>query len=313
MLSDIHNRLMEAKTRLRTRQKLDAMLREARAALEDEQDHCRDHEQTLAAERADVEKLEGLSLTGLFYAVLGAKEERLEKERQEYLAAKLKHEESTKGVAEARRELERLQLELDAHADADAEYQRLLEEKQQALTRTGDKRGEAIAKLSERLADLEADRKELREAIDAGEAARRALEDVRTELRSAESWGTWDLFGGGLLATMTKHSRIDAARQRASAAQRHLRRFQEELADADQRLHVSLGEIGGFTTFADYFFDGLIADWVVQSKVRNALDACSSSLSNVAAALRECQRRLATVEQEIEQASEQKRNLLEQA
>jgi len=29
-------------------------------------------------------------------------------------------------------------------------------------------------------------------------------------------------------------------------------------------------EIGDFLTFADYFFDGLIADWLVQSKIQDA-------------------------------------------
>ena len=56
----------------------------------------------------------------------------------------------------------------------------------------------------------------------------------------------------------------------AHTAQRHLRSFQKELADADERLGVSL-DIGGFATFADYFFDGLIADWIMQSKIESYL------------------------------------------
>ena len=81
-----------------------------------------------------------------------------------------------------------------------------------------------------------------------------------------------------MLSTMAKHSKIDSAKQHAHAAQRQLRRFQEELVDAGQRLNVSL-EIGGFSKFADYFFDGLIADWNVQSKIRKASSACSSRAS----------------------------------
>ena len=29
-------------------------------------------------------------------------------------------------------------------------------------------------------------------------------------------------------------------------------------------------ETGDFLTFADYFFDGLVADWLVQSKINDA-------------------------------------------
>lgn len=78
MLDNIHDRLMETKQRLRAKQKLDAMLREERATLDRERQKCRLHRETLASEKADVEKLEGYGLTGLFYSILGTKDERLE-------------------------------------------------------------------------------------------------------------------------------------------------------------------------------------------------------------------------------------------
>jgi DNA repair exonuclease SbcCD ATPase subunit len=248
----------------------------------------------------------------LFYTILGTKAERLTKERQEYLAAKLKHDEAVEAVKDTQQKVERLQQELTEFRDADAEYARLVEEKHRLLVETRDQRAEALLGFAERLADLGADKKELQEAIQAGTAARDALERVRAELRSAENWGTWDMFGGGFLATMAKHSRIDTAKQHAQAAQRLLRKFQEELADAGQRLHVAL-DIGGFSTFADYFFDGLIADWVVQSKVQNASSACSSALLKVSEALAECQRRLAESEQYLDAVTEQRRQFVEQA
>lgn len=313
MLSDIHDRLMRAKERLRTQQKFASMLREAQAMLEQEQRKCRQHEKILASERADVQKLEGFGLTGLFYSILGTKEERLEQERQEHLAAKLKHEDCTQAVDEARQEVERLRNELASLADVESEYGQLIEEKRQLLTQSGDQRAETLMNVSERLADLEADRKELREAVRAGETAQRSLGQVRSELRSAENWGTWDMLGGGTLATWAKHSKIDSAKQQAQVAQRHLRQFQEELADADHRLHISLGEIGGFSTFADYFFDGLIADWVVQSKVQKASGACSSTIQKVNAALGECRRRLTETEKQMKDVDAERREFIEQA
>ena len=313
MLTEIHDRLLRAKERLRQKQKLEAMLHEAQAMLDEEQRKCRRHEQILAREKADVDKLEGFGLTDLFYSILGTKEERLEKERQEHLAAKLKHEECTQAVDEARQEVAKLQSELGTFRGAETEYNGLIEEKQQLLTQSGDQRAERLLSFTERLADLEADRKELREAVAAGENAQRSLEQVRSELRSAANWGTWDLLGGGTLATWAKHSKIDSAKHQAQVAQRHLRQFQEELADADHRLHVSLEDIGGFSTFADFFFDGLIADWVVQSKVQKASNACDSAMSKVAVALNECRRRLSETEQESEQVAAERHQFIEQA
>ena len=262
MHESLNQRLMQAKERLRAKQKLEAMLKQVRNTLYSDASRCRELQERLKAEESDVDKLEGTSLASLFYAVLGTKEDRLEKERQEFLAAKLKFEEATASRQTSEDEVRRIETELQPLAEAEDEYQRLLSEKEAAIADAGDKTAESLLVLTETLAELTADAKELQEAIDAGETARRTLRSVRSELKSAANWGTIDMMGGGLMATMAKHSKIDAAKAHAHRAQRQLRRFQEELADADQRLQVSL-EIGGFSKFADYFFDGLITDWVV--------------------------------------------------
>ena len=41
------------------------------------------------------------------------------------------------------------------------------------------------------------------------------------------------------------------------------------LSDVDQLVDVDLN-ISDFLSFADYFFDGIIADWMVQSKIKDA-------------------------------------------
>lgn len=313
MLNDINDRLTRAKERSRRKRKLDSMLRESQKIFKQEQRNCSRHDQILASEKADVDKLEGLSLTGLFYSILGTKEERLETERQEHLAAKLKHEECSQAVGDAENEVERLVAELDSFQDAESEYLALIKEKEQFLAQTGYHRAKTLLEFIERLSDLEADRKELCEAVEAGMTAERSLDQVRSELRSAENWGTWDLIGGGTISTWAKHSKIDSAKRQAQVTQRRLRRFQEELADADQRLHLSLEDIGGFSTFADFFFDGLIADWIVQSKVQKASSACDAAIRKVASAVGDCRRKLREVEQEIKQVENEHRQFIEEA
>jgi DNA repair exonuclease SbcCD ATPase subunit len=259
-----------------------------------------------------VVKLESLSLTGMFYSVLGTKAEHLDREKQEYRAAKLKYDESVEAVNDLQAERTRLQQELESFKSVEQDYSRLIKEKERLLANSQDARVDRLLGFTEQLADLAADEKELTEAVRVGESALTALRDVQGELQSAANWGTWDMLGGGMLSTMAKHSRIDSARQRAHIAQRQLRRFQEELADAGQRLHVSL-EIGGFSKFADFFFDGLIADWVVQSKIREASSACSSALSRVSSAVGECQGRLAEIGREREEVGQKRLALVEQA
>ena len=106
---------------------------------------------------------------------------------------------------------------------------------------------------------------------------------------------------------------IDEAREYARTARRNLSRFKEELADADQRLHVSLDDIGGFTTFADYFFDGLIVDWMVQSKLNQAQTACQKVLKQVNGALAQCQQALKEVEAQVQKIRSERQQFIEQA
>lgn len=312
MMSNFDARLTEIKTNIRSKQKLESMLRQARTATQEERTRCKTLEERLASEKADVDKLEGVSLTALFCTVLGTKEERVEKERQEFLAAQLKHEEATKALASSQEEVQRIEEQLAQYASADADYDELLKEKAALVSEAGDSRAETLFGFSEKLADLESDKKELHEAIQAGQSALKYLRNVSSELSSAANWGTFDLLGGGMLSTMAKHSKIDSAKKSAQHAQRQLRRFQEELADADQRLQLSL-DIGGFSKFADFFFDGLIADWVVQSKIKQASSACSRTTSQVSSAVNACQRRLTETKQEIEKVGEQRREFVEQA
>lgn len=304
--------LSAAGARVRSKDKLTAKLQSAKNVVDGEQFRCSKLKDRLAAEQADVDKLEGLSLTGLFYAVLGSKEERLEKERQELLAATLKYEQSVELLESARSDVAEIQTELSRYSDADEEYDRLLKEKETLLSKSGDHRAVKLVEFAETLSDLQSDLKELDEAIDAGQSALKQLQNVSSELGAAANWGTFDLMGGGILSTMAKHSKIDSAKRMAYSAQLHLLRFEEELADADTRLQVSL-EIGGFSRFADFFLDGLIADWVVQSKIQNASSACSGAISQVSSAVNRCRSRKAEAKAEFDRLSAERAEFIENA
>ena len=124
---------------------------------------------------------------------------------------------------------------------------------------------------AEQSAILVSEVKELSEALQAGRDVLFSLEEVLDSLESAKNWGTWDMFGGGFLSTALKHNRIDRARDGIHDVQAKLNSFERELADVRERIELKI-DIGEFETFADFFFDGLIVDWVVQSKIVESLE-----------------------------------------
>ena len=112
-------------------------------------------------------------------------------------------------------------------------------------------------------------RREIDEAIRAGQRARDSLLQAKDCLQSAGNWGLLDMFGGGMFTTFVKRSRMKDAEQLVQQARSDLKQFRKELTDVDSiaEFHV---ETGDFLSFADYFFDSFLVDWLVQSKIRDA-------------------------------------------
>ena len=127
---------------------------------------------------------------------------------------------------------------------------------------------------------------EIREAIEAGERALSSLQDAKNSLGSARGWGLFDLFGGGAISGMVKHMKIGDARQSLNQAKADLERFGRELSDVQDLQGLNI-EIGDFLTFADFFFDGFLADMMVQSKIRQAQDDIDNAIYRVENLLRQ--------------------------
>ena len=68
---------------------------------------------------------------------------------------------------------------------------------------------------------------------------------------------------------MLKHSRMDQAKQNMEQAKYDLRNFSKELHDVHMALDLNL-DTDDFLSFADYFFDGFVVDWMVQDRINTA-------------------------------------------
>ncbi len=223
-------------------------------------------------EQRDVDSLSGNSISNIFYSLIGKLDDKLEKEEAEAVAAQLKLNQYWIELKEARNELEELKEEQKSYANAQAEFDSLYEEKKKTLINS-DEEFNVFLKLYRELEESRANQVEIDEAIRAGELAMSAIESGISSIGSASGWGLWDMIGGGgIITTAIKHSHIDDASAAARQVQAQLRRFKTELADIKISSNIYI-EIGNFAKFADYFFDGLFADWFVQSKINNTKSA----------------------------------------
>lgn len=133
--------------------------------------------------------------------------------------------------------------------------------------------------------DIVNDRKEINEAIVAGEQALNSLYAAQEKLNSAKGWGWLDLFGGGFFTDMIKHSKMEEASRCMENAKYNLKIFQRELKDVHLSVDLRM-EVGGFLSFADFFFDGLVADYLVQSRIEDARRQVADAINMISDILR---------------------------
>ena len=134
-------------------------------------------------------------------------------------------------------------------------------------------------------------RREMKEALDAGERALSSLRKAQEKLNSAGNWGLFDMFGGGVFSTIMKRSKMDDAQQLMEAAKTDLKRLQRELKDVNIPLDLRM-EVGSFLSFADFFFDGFVADYLVQSKISEAKEQVSDAIIRVEQIMNELKRKM---------------------
>jgi len=122
--------------------------------------------------------------------------------------------------------------------------------------------------------------KERAEAIQAGQKARESLQNALNALESARGWGIYDILGGGFISSMIKHSKMDKANNYIAEAKYNLSRFGKELMDIQEFSNINLST-GDFWGFSDWFFDGLISDWIMQDRINEARGQVKQAIQRV--------------------------------
>ena len=298
--------LQQLHEQLARKKQLLAMVSELRAQRKSIAPRVRELETMMRYEQSHVDKLEGRSLAAFFYNVVGKMDEKLDQERREAYAARVKYDAAARELEGVESVLQRYEAELFALQGCEARYEAVRKEKAAAVKAAGGANADEILKLEERLAYLESQKKELREAVSAGNSALSIAERVLSSLNSAEGWGTWDLLGGGLISDIAKHSHLDDAQASIEDLQSQLRRFKTELADVT--IHAGMQvNVDGFLRFADFFFDGLFADWAVldkigqsQSQVQQTKSQIEQVLSRLDSMLRDAEREEALLDSKLD-------------
>ncbi|CAM2994898.1 hypothetical protein HP548_10570 [Paenibacillus taichungensis] len=237
----------------------------------------------LQKEQNDVDRLNNMTLSAFFYHLIGKKEDRLEKEELELMESKAEYDTACQMLTDIQKQRSQVKQQLDGQRQYqfwESDYKVLLGKKENDLL---DKDAE-LQQMAEDREHLSGELQELNEADREGQYLLDALERAEKALSSAGNWGVYDMMGGGMISTHIKRSRMDDAQVAIVDAGRRLRRFQKELEDVKMAVNTEL-HLGGLLSFADYFFDNLFVDWMVQDKIRKAETQVKDGLSAVRSTL----------------------------
>lgn len=237
-------------------------------------------EAILKKEEVDVDKLEGKSMSHILHSLFGNLEEHIEKEQKEAIAARMKYDQAVSDLENINDQISNLSSEMIKYELCESNYHELYEKKKDMLILSNKLVADKILEGSEQINYINNHIIEINEAISAGCIVITHLDNAIKSLESAEGWGTWDMLGGGFVSDLAKHSDIDSATSEVEKAQRALLNFRTELADVSISSEIAI-EIDEFSKFADFFFDGIFADWNMQSKIEKSKENVCATRNQV--------------------------------
>jgi len=223
----------------------------------------------LQKENEDVERLERMSATTIFYSIFNQKEAKLDKEQEEAYRAKLNYDSILHQLEESKRRLQKLLEEKTELLPYQKQYQELFQQLRTALKGQAEYANE-LMELEERYGEVTNQIKEIQEALYVSDEVIDKLVEIEKELSSASGWGTWDMLGGGMISSIAKHSHLDSAQRKVENLESSLYQLKNELADVQRVDQIGVVNMDGFIRFADYFFDGFFVDWMVLSKIEKS-------------------------------------------
>lgn len=304
-----NEQLQELQNQSARKNQVNVLLKSLYTQRDELEEKVADLEKIKLSEQADVDKLEGRSLAAFFYYVVGKKDEKLDKERREAYAAAVKYDTASKELTGVLEQIRHLETEAFRLQNCEKRYEELLQKKADAIKAEGMPGADKIFQLEAKIAFIDNQIKEINEAISCANTAKYTTEDILSKLESAEKWGTFDIWGGGTVAGIAKHCELDDAQERVERLQIQLRKLKTELADVTIQTDIHVN-VDGFLRFADYFYDGLLADCAVQDQIKQSQSQIISTQNKISDVINHLNTMLKNVESDKNLAKHQIKELV---
>jgi ribosome-binding factor A len=284
--------LEKLRTDVARKQHLERSLAALKGQIREAEANAAAYRELSSSEDADVAKLEGVSLRGLYYRVTGQLEHKLDLERIEAYAARMKLDAAEQTLAALRDQSAKAEEELRSLAGCEQRYNDAVTLRLYQIKTAAPADAQRITEMEQQMAAAQRGLVEIRQAKDAANKAHETLRRLQDELNSAEDFATWDVLGGGVMADVGKHGHLDSAQWLANQLQSQLHTLSRELKDVAVSGYIAV-EMDSGLRYADYFIDNIWTDWAVMDHINRAQEQAKQTagkLSRVKSQLSDMQR-----------------------
>lgn len=145
-------------------------------------------EKQLIKEKKDVKRLESISLTSLWFSLIGRKEEKLEQEKKEYTEVEYKYKNLCNTISYLEEDINVYKERLDIIREQEIELSKLLEQKEIKIIEENNEDSIKLRELNKDIFLLEKGIKELNEAINEGDKLLEGLDKAHGTIKKARGW-----------------------------------------------------------------------------------------------------------------------------
>jgi len=306
----LNQALREAYEGTRRKEKIVIHRKHLKEAIQEAKFDLAMYEKQMEKESRDVTFLEGKSVRKLFYELLGTKDPLMEKERQEFLAAFLKHQAVKKHLEILQYEDQILRRQLKLLLGVKDRLNVLLQAKKKLLKDRKTKGSRQLMILEKKLVTYKNFLKEVQEAKVKGRACLVMLEKITKQLNEVHEWGTMNTLKDKKVKRRPRRW-VNRATKNAFKAKNLLQKFETELRDVSDHYGLSYqDEMTSIHLFLELFVDNLIVDWVIQKRINHTLHGVESVIDRVSMILMLLDNEVKEVNLLMDEVKEDRKKLL---
>ena len=253
--------------RVSTKNRLKSKLKERQKERKELVDKVNELDKVLFKESNDVKRLEKISVSSLFYSAIGMKDKKLDKEKQEEVAAALKYNMAREELRAIDDDIFLMKRELATLNDAEALCKEAFDTKIKYIKDNNISGADTLVSLESKIIYFQSQQKELKEAIDAGREVLCAIERVKDRLNEADGYAILDMVGiFDNLSWVAKHETLEQAEEYMTDLAKKVKVFQRELSDVNMTYEAKKLRTE-FVGYSDLIFDSLIFDTITKVKI----------------------------------------------